>query len=538
MLIGIFFLVAVVVAVLVALDVLRTPTDILHLQADMPSYPVYPAERVTAPAPREPGARVLPVEPAGTATAAVSHDAGRQWRPDSVSLSGVTPSGVTPSGVTPSGGGHRRQGTWSAAQQKGPRGALKQWPVRLRLLLLVIVPAVAATAVTLSIVRMVSSLGGASIHSQISSVHDGAIVSALMAGAVLVIVLALAIWLTIVVSRSVLKPLYRLRTGALDVAEVRLPEAIHLIGESAGEGAPPEVKPIGVDSADEIGDVAHAFDQVQSEVLRLAVGEAALRGKLNAIFISMSRRSQTLVERQIRLIDDLEQGEQQPERRANLSKLDHLVTRMRRYSQNLLILAGQDPTGQPSQSMALVNVIRAAVSEIEEYDRVSLNVQPGIAVSGPAVNDVVHLLAELVENATSLSAADTPVLISGRMLASGGLLVDITDRGFGMSAEEMAHANWRLDNPPATDVTVIKSMGLSVVGRLAARHGIRIRLRQAESGGLTALVWLPNALLLQQETVASPGFSAFGAVRSRPDMAQAARPARLGQLNPDRATAE
>jgi hypothetical protein len=121
------------------------------------------------------------------------------------------------------------------------------------------------------------------------------------------------------------------------------------------------------------------------------------------------------------------------------------------------------------------------------------------------------------------------------MLASGGFLIDVTDRGFGMSAEEMAHANWRLDNLPATDVAVVKSMGLSVVGRLAARHGIRIRLRQADSGGLTALVWLPNAVLLQQEAPVAPGFSRSGGARPKPDMIEAARHDRLLQVDSDRA---
>jgi signal transduction histidine kinase len=509
-----------VVTVLILVDVLRTPDELPQEHAE---WQAHETERAITAAPRESGAKGLPLEPAGTGIAAGAHDVGRGWRPD---------------GVSPSAGGHRRPGTWTAAQQKGPRGALKHWPVHFRLFLLAIIPAVAAAAVTLSVVRIFSSLSGTAVHSQVSSVHDGAIVSALVAGAVLIVVLAVAVWFTIVVSRSVLKPLYRLRSGAVEVAEVRLPESIRRIGESDGEDAPPDVESIGVDSSDEIGDVAHAFDQVHREVLRLATGEAALRGKLNAIFTNVSRRSQALVERQIRLIDELEQGEQQADRRANLSKLDHLVTRMRRYSQNLLILAGHEPTSQPSQSMALINVIKAAVSEVEEYERVALNVQPGIAVTGLAVNDVVHLLAELVENATSLSAANTPVLISGRMLASGGLLVDITDRGFGMGAEEMAHANWRLDNPPMTDVTVVKSMGLSVVGRLAAKHGIRIRLRQAESGGLTALVWLPNALLLQQETPVSPGFTAVGSGRPLPDLTQSAMPSRRHQLNPDRAPAE
>ena len=521
MLVGIIFLaVALAVAALIAADVVKTANEASHGQADGSAYPV---DQAAAGAPRDIGARDFSPEPAGSGMPAAVPAAaprGRAGRAD------------------PATAGHRRAGGASALQQNGPDGETKGSQVRSRLALLAIIAAVAAAVVTLSVVRLITSLDGTAYRSQVTSVHDGAIVAALVAGVVLVVVVALGLWLTIRVSRSVLRPLYKLRTGALDAADVGLPKAIHDLGESDGEGVPPEGTPIEVGSADEIADVAQAFDLVYSEALRLATSEAAIRAKLNTIFVNLSRRSQVLVERQIRLIDELEQGEQQPDRRANLAKLDHLVTRMRRYSQNLLIIAGHEPSGYSPQPIALFNVIRAAVSEIEEYERVSLNVQPGIAVSAPAVNDVVHLLAELVENATSLSAADTPVLISGRMLASGGFLIDITDRGFGMSADEMAHANWRLDNPPAIDITVLKSMGLSVVARLAARHGIRIRLRQADSGGLTALVWLPNAILLQQETPPAPGFSSFGGARPRPDRVEPARHSRLVQVESDRAPVE
>jgi hypothetical protein len=154
-------------------------------------------------------------------------------------------------------------------------------------------------------------------------------------------------------------------------------------------------------------------------------------------------------------------------------------------------------------------VLRAAVSEIEQYERVTLNVQPGIAVRGQAVNDVVHLLAELAENATSFSAAQTPVAVSGHLLNSGGVLLDITDQGVGMGAEEMAHANWRLDNPPVVDVAVSRRMGLFVVARLAARHGIRVRLRPASHGGLTALVWLPDEVITYEQATVPAGLRRF-----------------------------
>jgi hypothetical protein len=237
---------------------------------------------------------------------------------------------------------------------------------------------------------------------------------------------------------------------------------------------------------------------VHREALRLAANEAALRGNVNAMFVNLSRRSQSLVERQIRLIDSLEQGEQDSKRLASLFQMDHLATRMRRNSENLLVLAGQDLSRRWNRPVALVDVLRAALSEIERYERVTLNVQPGIAVRAQAVSDVVHLTAELVENATSFSAADSPVTIAGHLLGSGGALLEIADQGVGMEADEMAHANWRLDNPPVVDVAVSRRMGLFVVARLAARHGIRVRLRHADSGGLVALVWLPDEAITRE----------------------------------------
>ena len=251
-------------------------------------------------------------------------------------------------------------------------------------------------------------------------------------------------------------------------------------------------------------------------MLGLTSDEAGLRGKLGEMFVELSSRSQTLVERQIRLIDELEQGERDAGRLASLFKMDHIATRMRRHSQNLLVLAGHELPGRWSQPVALADVIRAAVSELEEYERVSVSAQPGIAVSGAAVKDVVHLLAELAENATSLSSAGTPVDVSGRSLASGGILIDITDQGVGMNPEVLAEANRRLDSPPAMDFAVSPNMGLFVVGRLAARHGIKVRLQQAAAGGLTALVWLPDAVANGPDADpgdAGPGWGAHAAAR-------------------------
>jgi signal transduction histidine kinase len=344
-----------------------------------------------------------------------------------------------------------------------------------------------------------------SIISRATALRNSAILSAVVVGIVVILVLALAMLFTTIVGRSMVRPLRRLRAGALEVAGIRLPETVRRMSENDGDEAPLDVEPIDVDSADEIGEVARAFDQVHREALRLAANEAALRGNVNAMFVNLSRRSQSLVERQIQLIDSLELGEQDAERLSSLFQMDHLATRMRRNSENLLVLAGHEVSRRWNQPVALVDVLRAAVSEIEQYERVTLNVQPGIAVRGQAVNDFVHLLSELAENATSFSSAETPVTISGHLLSSGGVLLDITDQGVGMGTEEMAHANWRLDNPPVVDVAVSRRMGLFVVARLAARHGIRVRLRPAASGGLTALVWLPDETVTHEGDGNAPG---------------------------------
>jgi signal transduction histidine kinase len=319
----------------------------------------------------------------------------------------------------------------------------------------------------------------------------------LVTSLVTLLLLLLVALVSTFVARSLIRPLRKLRADALDVAGHRLPETVRRLSQSEGADEGVEIEPIGVTSTDEIGEVARAFDQVHREAVRLAADEAMLRGNLNAMFINLSRRSQSLIERQLSLIDSLEQSEQDPGRLSSLFRLDHLATRMRRNSENLLVLAGHEVTRRWSQPVPLVDVLRAAISEIEQYERVVLNVQPGIVVVGQAVNDVVHLVAEIVENATAFSPEDTQVFVSGQPLSSGGVLLDITDHGVGISDQEMSHANWRLDNPPVVDVAVSRRMGLFVVGRLAARHGVRVRLRHAQTGGLTALIWLPD-------TVATP----------------------------------
>jgi signal transduction histidine kinase len=332
------------------------------------------------------------------------------------------------------------------------------------------------------------------IVARAQSLQGSAERSALITAIVTAVILLLVLLATVVVARSLVGPLRRLREGALNIATVELPERVRLLGEAQEPTVSLAVAPIDVLSTDEIGQVARAFDQVHSEAVRLASNEAGLRNSLNAMFVNLSRRSQSLIERLVRMIDSLEQNEGDPERLSNLFAMDHLVTRMRRNSENLLLLAGHESARKWSDPVSLADVARAAVSEIEHYSRVSLKVQPGIAVTGPAVSDVVHLLAEVIENATIYSAKDTPVHVATQEPTSGGVLIEVSDSGVGIPDTRLAEINWRLDNPPVIDVSVSRHMGLYAVAHLAERHGVRVRLRPRSPHGLSALVWLPDTI--------------------------------------------
>ncbi len=319
-----------------------------------------------------------------------------------------------------------------------------------------------------------------------------------------VAVLLFVVLITTIMARSLVLPLRRLRREALEIAGHRLPETVQRLRESEGMGGSPAVQPIGVASADEVGEVARAFDEVHREAIRLAGDEAQLRSNISAMFVNLSRRTQTLVERQLALIDGLEQGEQDEGRLGNLFKLDHLATRMRRNSENLLVLAGQEPARRWSQPVEVTDVVRASLSEVEGYERVVINMPSDVALVGQAVNDVIHLLAELVENALAFSPKDSRVIVSGNRIDGGGMMVSITDTGIGMTVEEIAETNWRLANPPVVDVSVSRRMGLFVVGRLALRNGIRVQIRPHDDGGLTAMVLLPEPVIAQPAVAAHP----------------------------------
>ncbi|MDQ1035956.1 signal transduction histidine kinase [Streptomyces sp. V3I8] len=314
---------------------------------------------------------------------------------------------------------------------------------------------------------------------------------AILSGALILLVLGVSLVGAFVVARSMIRSLRRLQDTATKVAQDRLPELVKQLSESDPQDVDTSVESVGVHSRDEIGQVAAAFDDVHREAVRLAAEQALLRGNVNAMFTNLSRRSQGLIQRQLSLISELESREADPDQLSSLFKLDHLATRMRRNGENLLVLAGEEPGRRWTRPVPLVDVLRAAASEVEQYERIELSSVPTTEVAGRVVNDLVHLLAELLENATSFSSPQTKVKVTGHALPDGRVLIEIHDTGIGLSPEDLAAINERLASPPTVDVSVSRRMGLFVVGRLSQRHGIRIQLRPSDSGGTTALVMLP-----------------------------------------------
>ncbi|MEV0594127.1 sensor histidine kinase [Nonomuraea cavernae] len=363
-------------------------------------------------------------------------------------------------------------------------------------------------ATTIAALRSVEEPLSTQVTLRSQDLRDAEIRNAIIAGALILALLLLVLLLTVAIARSMVTPLRRLRTEALEIAGFRLPDVVRKLRVS-GDAAT-DIRPIDVEGNDEIGEVAKAFDQVHRQAVRLAGEEAELRGNISSMFVNLSRRTQTLVERQISLIDGLEKGEQDGGRLSDLFKLDHLATRMRRNSENLLVLAGHEPTRRRSQPAKLVDVVRAALSEVEGYERVQVKVHRGTSVLGSAANDLVHLVAELVENAIQFSPSNAQVTVTSSYVEGGGALLSVSDLGISMTDEELAEANRRLAEPPVVDVSVSRRMGLFVVGRLALRHGIRVQLRKGDGTGLIAMVLLPPALIADGAQKPLPQRPAFG----------------------------
>ncbi|MCX2950960.1 nitrate- and nitrite sensing domain-containing protein [Lentzea sp. NEAU-D7] len=309
------------------------------------------------------------------------------------------------------------------------------------------------------------------------------------ASAILFASLILAATIGFVVGRYLLRSLNALRRSALDVAWDKLPEMV-----ATGRGST-EIEAVPVHTTEEFGQVARAFDAVHQQAVKSVIEQASMRANMRNIFVNLSRRSQSLVERQLKLMEELEKYEEDPDQLANLFKLDHLATRMRRNNENLMVLSGGDVARRFHKPIPLTDVLRAAAAEIEQYQRVMVHTAPNAEVVGYVASDLVRLLAELLDNATAFSPPHTQVSISASIEAGGIVQIDVADHGIGIDPEALEGVNRRLEAAgEGVDVQVFREMGLFVVGRLAARHQIVVRLDAKQGSGTRAIVLVPAEL--------------------------------------------
>ncbi|GIJ80249.1 Signal transduction histidine kinase [Micromonospora phaseoli] len=360
---------------------------------------------------------------------------------------------------------------------------------------------------------------------QADDASDAQLRETLLVVGVIITVLMVALLISVLIGRSLARSIRLLRSQALRIAQIELPEALARLRSVSGGAPQIEVAPAVVRSLDEIGELAEAFVAVHRSAVGVAVDQANMRRNVNAMFVNLARRSQVLVERQLELLDELEREEGDPEQLENLFKLDHLAARMRRNDESLLVLAGTESTRRWNRPIGLSAVLLAASAEIEQYQRVRHEAVADLHVVGHAVGELVHLLAELLENATAFSRPDTVVQVMGRVEGPGAV-IEIADQGLGMSPTALAEANGVLATPPAADVATVERMGLFVVSHLAARHGIDVRLHGGV-GGLVARVRLPGALLAPAPP---PSLDPAPSPRGLPFAA--ARPAATRQPNP------
>ncbi|ADG76057.1 integral membrane sensor signal transduction histidine kinase [Cellulomonas flavigena DSM 20109] len=327
----------------------------------------------------------------------------------------------------------------------------------------------------------------------VTTARDRALVTVALA----LLALVVSFFFAVTVARSIVVPLRRLTSAAADVRE-QLPRLVEQVA-TPGEGPEIMLAPIPVRSQDEIGRLAQAFNAVNATTVQVAQEQAALRGSIAEMFVNVARRDQVLLNRQLSFIDSLERAEEDPGTLANLFRLDHLATRMRRNAESLLVLAGIDSGRRLRDAMPLSDVIRTASSEIEQYDRVELDLQVDPHMLGFNALSAAHLLAELLENATVFSEPETPVVVSTGV-SGASVVVRIADQGLGMTDAEIEAANSKIISVSAGDALGAQRLGLFVVGRLAQRLGAEVTLRKRVGGtGTEAYVQFPSTLFSANE---------------------------------------
>ncbi|GGQ67207.1 sensor histidine kinase [Streptomyces flaveolus] len=340
------------------------------------------------------------------------------------------------------------------------------------------------------------------------------ITKAVVAGALGLIAVLFSLFLSVRVGRALIRDLRQLRLEAHEASGVRLPSVMRRLSAGEQVDVETEVPRLEYDK-NEIGEVGQALNTLQRAAVEAAVKQAELRAGVSEVFVNLARRSQVLLHKQLTLLDTMERRTEDTEELADLFRLDHLTTRMRRHAEGLVILSGAAPSRQWRKPVQLMDVVRAAVAEVEDYERIEVRRLPRIAVTGPAVADLTHLVAELLENATVFSPPHTAVQVLGERVANGFTL-EIHDRGLGMAAEALLDANLRLAETPEFELSDTDRLGLFVVSRLAQRQNVRVSLQPSPYGGTTAVVFVPDALLTDD----APDTNGVGFRLDRPQRAK------------------
>ncbi|MGA5408416.1 nitrate- and nitrite sensing domain-containing protein [Streptomyces lavendulocolor] len=325
-----------------------------------------------------------------------------------------------------------------------------------------------------------------------------------VAGVLGFLALLVSVVVSVRIGRGLVRDLRRLRKEAQEVSGVRLPSVMRRL--AAGEHVDVETEVPHLEyEKDEVGQVGQALNTLQRAAVEAAVKQADMRRGVSDVFVNLARRNQVLLHRQLTLLDTMERRTEDTEELADLFRLDHLTTRMRRHAEGLVILSGAAPSRQWRKPVQLMDVVRAAVAEVEDYERIEVRRLPRIGVGGPAVADLTHLIAELLENATVFSPPHTAVHVHGERVANGFTL-EIDDRGLGMAPEALLDANLRLAETPEFELSDTDRLGLFVISRLAQRQNVRVSLQPSPYGGTTAVVFIPAALLTDAPETEGAGF--------------------------------
>jgi methyl-accepting chemotaxis protein len=339
--------------------------------------------------------------------------------------------------------------------------------------------------------------GGDRLLKRAQPIAIGVIFRLALAGGLGLVAVVTSVIVSITTVRTLMRQLEGLRRAAHRLADERLPRVVDRLGRGEKVDVDAEAPPL-LFGNDEIGQVGLAFNSVQQTAIRTAVEQAELRRGIRDILLSLARRSQALVHRQLTLLDGMERREDDAKELEDLFRVDHLATRMRRNAENLIVLSGATPARGWRRPVPMIDVVRSAVAEVEDYTRVTVLPMGEVALAGRAVGDIVHLLAELIENAISFSPPYTQAQVSGHRVAHG-YAVEIEDRGLGMTDEILSSINERVTDPPEFNLSSSAHLGLYVVGRLAVRYDVRVSLKHSSYGGTTAVVLIPHDLIVDEE---------------------------------------